>query len=231
MPSAYYAVSAKVHALYGRRMQPEDYRQLTAKRTVPEAAAFLQVHPGYRDRLAGINTSSMHRETLENALRGAYVDEYRRIFSFMNLNDKELMRFPLYKAEHAAILASMRRLTSITSLEPVTTWDAMLQNSSNLDLSALQNADTFQGIAMAAERTIYGSALMRIAAGSRIISVCRADHVEEQKEDEAPVMPAEAVLSDEDQAPDTLPDDLSSADTDDTAGAGGETSPEPEDEL
>ena len=167
MPSAYYAVSAKVHALYGRRMQPEDYRLLTAKRTVPEAAAFLQAHPGYRDRLAGINTSSMHRETLENALRGAYVDEYRRIFSFMNLNDKERMRFPLYKAEHAAILASMRRLTSITSLEPVTTWDAMLQNSSNLDLSALQNADTFQGIAMAAERTIYGSALMRIAAGEQ----------------------------------------------------------------
>ena len=79
-------------------------------------------------------------------------------------------------------------------------------------------------------RSSQGVRLMRIAAGSRIISVCRADHVEEQQEDEAPAVPAETVLSEEYPAPD-MPDDLSPADTDDTAGAGGEASPEPEDEL
>ena len=79
-------------------------------------------------------------------------------------------------------------------------------------------------------RSSQGVRLMRLAEGSRIIGVCRADHVEEQKEDEAPAMPDETVLSGEGPAPD-MPDDLSPADTDDTAGAGGEASPEPEDEL
>lgn len=164
MPAAYYAVNAKVRALYGRRMTPEDYRLLKDKKTVPEAAAFLQSHPGYRDRLAGLNTASMHREALEIALRCSYVDEYRRIFSFMNLDDKELMRFPVYKAEHAVILANMRRLTSTHMLDYVSEWDVMLQNGSAIDMPAIHEARTFQEVAQAAAKTIYGSALLRIAA-------------------------------------------------------------------
>ena len=42
MSASYYAVNAKVRALYGRRMTAEDYRLLQEKRTIPEAAAFLQ---------------------------------------------------------------------------------------------------------------------------------------------------------------------------------------------
>lgn len=165
MPATYYAVSAKVRALYGRRMSGEDYRQLMAKKTVPEAAAFLQAHPGYRDRLAGLSTGTIHREALENALRGAYVDEYRRIFSFMRMDDKELLRFPLYRAEQSAILTAMRHLTSTNMLEPVPTWDALLRKQSELDLPALQTATTFREIVHAAENTIYGSALQRILVG------------------------------------------------------------------
>ena len=165
MPATYYAVAAKVRALYGRRFTGEDYRQLMSKTTIPEAAAFLQAHPGYRDQLAGYSTAQIHREGLENALRRAYVDEYRRIFSFMPTTDQELLRFPLYRAEQAAILTAMRRLTSTNSLEPVATWDALLQKESSLDLSALQNASTFPEIAAAANRTIFASALQRVASG------------------------------------------------------------------
>ena len=164
MSASYYAVNAKVRALYGRRMTAEDYRLLQEKRTIPEAAAFLQAHPGYRDRLSGLNTVSMHREMLEIALRCSYVDEYRRIFSFMSLTDKELMRFPVYKAEHAVILANMRRLTSNHMLDYVSEWDVMLQNGSAIDMPAIHAAKTFQEIAQAAAGTIYGSALIRIAS-------------------------------------------------------------------
>ncbi len=165
MPAAYYAVSAKVHALYGRRMTGEDYRQLMSKKTVPEAAAFLQAHPGYRDYLSGLSAASIHREGLENALRRAYVDEYRRLFSFMPMADKALMRFPMYRGEQDAIMTAMRQLNSTNMLTPVTTWSTVLHKSSSLDLAALQAADSFSDIARAAEKTIYGSALQRILTG------------------------------------------------------------------
>lgn len=165
MSADYCAVSAKVHALYGRRMTGEDYRQLMAKHTVPEAAAFLQSHRGYRDRLSGLSTASIHRETLENALREIYVDEYRRLFSFMRMEDKELMRFPMYRGEQDAIMTAMRQLNSTHMLEPVTTWQSVLHKRSGLDLMGLQAARSFSDIARAAEKTIYGPALQHIQSG------------------------------------------------------------------
>ncbi len=163
----YYAMAAKVHALYGRRMTGEDYRQLMSKSTVPEAAAFLQSHPGYRDHLGGLATASIHRETLENALRGTYVDEYLRLFSFTAMGDKELMEFPMYRGEQDAIMTTMRHLTSTTILQPAATWSTVLQRRSSLDLKALETAKTFADIAHAAEKTIYGSALQRISNGEQ----------------------------------------------------------------
>jgi vacuolar-type H+-ATPase subunit C/Vma6 len=161
----YYAVSAKVHALYGRRMTGEDYRQLMTKKTVSEAAAFLQSHKGYREKLAGLNTNKLHREDLENALRSTYVDEYRRIFSFMPMNDKAIMQFLLYRAEQDAILTAMHQLTSTNILEPAVIWDPILTRQSTLDLTGLQKATTFADIVHAAEHTIYGSTLQRILVG------------------------------------------------------------------
>jgi V/A-type H+-transporting ATPase subunit C len=162
---SYYAVSAKVHALYGHRMTEEDYRQLTSKKTVPEAAAFLQAHPGYRSQLAGLNTSNIHREALENAMRSAYVDEYRRIFSFMSMEDKDLMQFLLYRAEQDAILTAMRQLTSTHMLEPTMVWDPVLRKKSTLDAEALEKTTCFADIVHAAEHSIYGSTLQRILVG------------------------------------------------------------------
>ena len=79
-------------------------------------------------------------------------------------------------------------------------------------------------------RSSQGVRLMRIAAGSRIISVCRADHVEEQKEDGAAAPAPSDLLSEEET--ETLPGGLNDpADTDDTAGAGGDASSQPDDEL
>lgn len=163
--ASYYAVSAKVHALYGRRMTQEDYRQLLSKQTVSEAAAFLKNHPGYAESLSGLGTDVIHREDLESALRSVYVDEYRRIFSFMELGDRELLWFPIYRAEQSAILTTMHHLTSTHILDPVTTWAPVLQKQSRLDLTALQNATSFEDIAHAARDTIYGSALSRISSG------------------------------------------------------------------
>lgn len=163
--ASYYAVSAKIHALYGRRMTAEDYRQLLSMRTISEAAAFLKEHPGYAQGLSWLGTDTLHRETLETALHSIYVEEYRRIFSFLQSNDKELLRFPIYRAEQSAILTTMHHLTSTHMLEPVTTWASVLEKQSRLDLVALKNAVSFEDIVIAAKDTIYGSALSRISTG------------------------------------------------------------------
>ncbi len=176
--ASYTAVAAKVRAMYGCRMTPEDYRQLKSKRSISEAASFLQAHPGYRRELAGMNVSDIHREQLENALCSTYRNEYRRIFSFLTGEDQELMRFPIYRAEKEAILTAMRRLSSRHMLEPEHTWAPILAAKSRLHLTELQQATEFRQIADAARDTIYASALSRsIAADGREPSMTFVDNI------------------------------------------------------
>ncbi len=175
--SAYTAVAAKVRAMYGCRMTPEDYRQLMSQRTIPQAAAFLAGHRGYRDSLYGLPAQDIHREQLELALRRTYMDEYRRIFSFLTMEDKELLRFPIYRAEKEAILTSMRRLSSRHMLEPEATWAPLLRSRSRLSLTELSQARSFQDIADAASGTIYASALQRSGIGGGTPSMAFVDNL------------------------------------------------------
>lgn len=161
MGNTYTAVTAKVRALYGGRMTAEDYRQLMSKKTISQAASFLSTHSGYRNELTGLSTSDIHREQLENVLRKTYMNEYRRIFSFLSMEDKELLRFPVYRAEKEVILTAMRRLSSRSTLEPETTWSSLLSSRSRLDLAELSQAKSFAQIADAAKNTIYASVLTR----------------------------------------------------------------------
>ena len=176
--ASYTAVAAKVRAMYGCRMTPEDYRQLMSRQTIPEAASFLQSHPGYRRELAGMNVSGIHREQLENALRSTYRNEYRRIFSFLTGEDQALLRFPIYRAEKEAILTAMRRLSSQHMLEPEATWAPMLAAKSHLHLPELSQATSFSQIADAARGTIYASALNRcVSADGREPSMAFVDNI------------------------------------------------------
>ncbi len=176
--ASYTAAAAKVRAMYGCRMTPEDYRQLMGKQSISEAASFLQSHPGYRRELSGVNVSGIHREQLENTLRSTYRNEYRRILLFLTGTDQALLRFPIYRAEKDAILAAMRRLSSRHVLEQEETWAGMLAARSRLHLSELRQAGQFRQIADAARDTIYASALSRsISADGREPSMAFVDNI------------------------------------------------------
>lgn len=177
MPNAYVAISAKVRAMYGGRMTAEDYRLLMEKKTLPEAAAFLQSHRGYSRGLAGLRTAGIRREALENALREVYIQEYQRIFSTLSLEDKALLRFPVYRAEWDAILTAMGRLNSSRQVEVAAIWTGTLQKNSKLKLAQLKLADSFQDIVEAAEDTIYASALERSAVQMETPSTAFVDNM------------------------------------------------------
>ena len=62
-------VSAKVRALYGHRLMPEDYNAMLHAHSVSEVASYLKAHTGYKAALADVNESILHRGDLETILR------------------------------------------------------------------------------------------------------------------------------------------------------------------
>ncbi len=77
-------------------------------------------------------------------------------------------------------------------------------------------------------RPSQGVRLMRIAEGSRVIGVCRADREDREPDAIAQTEPASAFSDGESEA---FPDLDGAGDTDDTAGAGGDAAPDGDDEI
>jgi V/A-type H+/Na+-transporting ATPase subunit C len=69
------ALTAKVHAMYGRRLTPQNYRELVRKQSVSEVAAYLKQQTAYSPLLRDINENFIHRGQLENILRRDLFDQ------------------------------------------------------------------------------------------------------------------------------------------------------------
>lgn len=83
----YGAVYAKVKALYGKRLKPEDYDALTRCNTVLEVASYLKEHTSYDRIFDRADIVALHRSDLEIILRNEYESEYTRFFRFIDKQD------------------------------------------------------------------------------------------------------------------------------------------------
>jgi V/A-type H+-transporting ATPase subunit C len=101
----YGAPAAKARALYGKCLAAEDFRTLAAMKSVPDVTAYLKSHPGWRDSLAGLDPSEVHRNQLEDALRQGMLNEHFRIYNFMAASGVEIYQQPIWRAEQDEILS------------------------------------------------------------------------------------------------------------------------------
>ena len=98
MPKSYnHAVTAKARALYGRRITPEQYKDLLRCRNVPEVASYLKSSTSYADALQNISESNIHRGQLENMLRRWNFDSYAKMYYYLNSNEIVDLDKPLDK--------------------------------------------------------------------------------------------------------------------------------------
>ena len=58
----YNATVAKIMAIYGKRLTPQDYSELMSRQSVAEAAEYLKKNTHYSDMLSSIDTNTIHRK-------------------------------------------------------------------------------------------------------------------------------------------------------------------------
>ena len=69
MQKNYNATVAKIMAIYGKRLKPQDYTEMMNRHNVSEVADYLKKNTYYSKLLASIDTNTIHRGLLENLLR------------------------------------------------------------------------------------------------------------------------------------------------------------------
>ena len=109
----YGALSAKVHALFGKRLRTEEFARLARMRDAADLLEALRRHPGWSralSRAAYEDWSYVGRVEVEKALWEELDLEYLSLAHYVPREDRELMQFLVRLAERSAILHALRRL-------------------------------------------------------------------------------------------------------------------------
>lgn len=88
----YAAVNTKVHSLYGKLLNNEDYKKIISLKTPSEIAVYLKNNTSYKEILKGRDPSIMRRASIERALRERLVYELNKLMHYLNDETTELVK-------------------------------------------------------------------------------------------------------------------------------------------
>lgn len=109
---SYNATVAKIRAMYGKRITPQDYTELVSRRSVADIAEYLKKNTHYSEILAPIDTNTVHRGMLENLLRRFNFEMYKKITGFEHISKQEFYNYRLIHAEIDVILSTIRHINA-----------------------------------------------------------------------------------------------------------------------
>ena len=85
----YGAVTAKARAMFGNRLKEEDYRALSAAKTLAEVNSYIKYKTVYGSLLENEDEKELHRERLEKLLRTQLDEDYKRLSNFISGDKKK----------------------------------------------------------------------------------------------------------------------------------------------
>ncbi len=151
------AISAKVRAMYGRRLKPADYAVLMECHTVDEVAKTLAQFPCYAATASVLNEGILHRGYLESALRRQYFDEFLRLYHYLAGPDKKIVQSVILRYEITELLFCLQESKSKSGF--LNFRNEYIDRYSALDFTALSQAGGHKQLLAALEGTVYASLL------------------------------------------------------------------------
>lgn len=159
------ALVAKIHAMYGRRLNGQNYRELLRKQSVSEAASYLKQQTDYSRILADINENIIHRGQLENILRRQLFDEYIKMFFYIDQKERDFYNFLVTRMEIDEILSSIRFINAGRQGEYIFSLPSFFAKRANFDLFALAKVKTFDDLLELLSATPYISIISKYQPG------------------------------------------------------------------
>ena len=161
----YGALSAKVHALYGKRLRTADFARLAAMKDPAEILNSLRQQPGWSRALtqaAPDDWSYVGRVEVENALWEELRLEYQALSHYVPREDRALMQFMVRMAERTALLTALRDLKAgRVSADGAARVPGILLHS-RVDYAALSRCVSYDQLLAAARGSIYYPALAHL---------------------------------------------------------------------
>lgn len=153
--SASMAILTKSRAMYGKRIQEEQYKNLLHKKSVSEIVSYLKNETSYSNILSGTQESLVHRKQLENLLRKQHNRNCNRLSNFLKIKRQGLYNYFDVKREIEILLLALRYLQANQMNIFYAEVEGFIIPRLSFDVLELSKCDNYQQFMKAIARTTY----------------------------------------------------------------------------
>jgi len=131
------ATITRARAIYGKRLSESDYRELSNKKSVSEAAEYLKKNTHYSSALSTINTATIHRGHLESILKKYSFDRYIDLCDFQQLRKERFYNYLIVLSEIREILSIILHMNSKSNDDYISSMPSYLLSKTSFNLIEL----------------------------------------------------------------------------------------------
>lgn len=159
------ATVAKIMAIYGKRLKPQDYTEMLNKQSVSDVAEYLKKNTHYSTLLASIDTHTVHRGMLENLLRRSIFETYMRITGFEHISKQKFYNYKIIQIEIDEILRCIRYINA-KSGKLISDIPIHVNNLTSFNLIELAKVKDFKELLVFLRKTPYYEVLKKMPVDS-----------------------------------------------------------------
>ena len=156
------ATTAKIRAKCAQLFTAEDYRELAALRTVPEAAEFISRSARFKEAFAEVDPNTVHRGFLEELLYKENFETYIRLCKFQGLDKEPFFGFLIRRSEIECILSIINRINSSLDMTYLSDLPGYLIKYLTIPVMELSNSRTYEELVAGLKGTRYAKVLKKI---------------------------------------------------------------------
>ncbi|MCD8011437.1 MAG: V-type ATPase subunit [Lachnospiraceae bacterium] len=164
---SYSGLTTKLRAMESHLIREEGYRRISEMGSVGEVVGYLKRTTEYRDILADVDETNIHRGEVERLLITSMYRDFIRIYRFADPEQKKFLTLYMKRYELAILKRCFRMIFDHRDLEHVV-WRApeFLGRHTQLDLPKLSGSKTLGELIGNLKGTEYYAPLSRIPEGN-----------------------------------------------------------------
>lgn len=156
------ATTAKIRAKCAQLFTAEDYREMAALRTVPEAAEFISRSARFKEAFAEVDPNTVHRGFLEELLYRENFETYIRLCKFQGLDKIPFFGFLIRRSEVDCILSIINRINSSLDMTYLSDLPGYLIKYLTIPIMELSSSRTYEELVAGLRGTRYAKVLKKI---------------------------------------------------------------------
>lgn len=141
----YNSINTKIRGLEKNLLSEEEYIAVAELTTISEAVIFLKKHPGYRNILADVDETSIHRGELEGLLQTSIYKSFTKLYRFANLEQRKFLDLYFIKYEIVILKSCLRMVFDNRNVNlDLSYFQDIFNKHSHMDIIDLSNSTTLE---------------------------------------------------------------------------------------